>query len=171
MTGIIIALFCLVLQAEKTPIAQKRKLLDILPKRGQIAFDTFCSVLIKTGHREVANKLNPQLAHSGVTAVKPEDKSTTNTTHSKSSPGVKQTQPAYPVPVQVPVDHSKNIPQPSAFGATGTKAGSQPSTPNEDRYHRTVFGTQESRDETPYDDEAEELLDNFPKPRPGITIL
>jgi hypothetical protein len=145
-------------------------------------------------------KLNPQLARSGVTPIEPESKPGSNkTAPTKSSSGSqpaggklsssgsqpaggKLSNSAYPVPVQMPFEHNEtksspspasntemSLPQPPAFGACGGKAGSQPSTPNDE--HQPVFGTQESREETPFDPAEEELLENFPKPKPGILDL
>ncbi|XP_045162711.1 caspase-2-like isoform X2 [Mercenaria mercenaria] len=173
------------IHAEKTNIAKTRKLLDTLPRRGKLAFDTFCNTLIKTGQRHIAEKLNPNLKNSGVTPVAPVPSAGENKTagaKSSSGPpsaGNKQnsSKPVYPVPVQVPiVDNNPKsstlptsvtgagLPNPAfGTGATGTAAGSQPSTPNDESY-QPVFGRQKSKEVTSFTPADEQLLRLFPEP-------
>ncbi|KAL4221826.1 luteolysis [Mactra antiquata] len=61
------------IMAEKTNIAQNRKLLDTLPRRGPKAFDAFCLALVKTGQGFIAEKLDPNLSVPNATQASPEN--------------------------------------------------------------------------------------------------
>lgn len=154
--------------------------MDTVPKRGQHAFEIFCNALIKTGQRHIAEKLNPELRNSGVTAVPPEpvpdkDKTVDSKAISQQE-NTKQThsKPSYPVPCQVPINSDKktsgtpgNIKEPSLpdpFFPTGMTAGSQPS---DDEVCKPTLGRQESTPYPPSDKSDEELLKNFPNPKPS----
>lgn len=167
--------------AEKTEIARARKLLDTLPRRGQHAFDIFCNVLIKTNQRHIAERLNPELRNARVTAVPAEPVTSTNKTGVNNQPASsqragnkeKQNNAKYPQPVQLPFrnNNSKgsnisgsNLPNPVyPTGAFGTKAGSQPSTPNDEEI-RITTSRQESWEATRNVFLDKEVLENFPKP-------
>lgn len=54
-------------EAEKTPNGKVRKILDIVPKRGQHAFDKFYQALLVTNNTHVADLLKPELAGTQAT--------------------------------------------------------------------------------------------------------
>lgn len=138
--------------------------------------------MIKTGQRHIAEKLNPELRNSGVTVVQPEpvpgkdkavdSKASSQQVNTKHNPS----KPSYPVPCQVPINSDKktsgtpgNTKQqslPNPYFPTGTTAGSQPSTPNDEGCKPTL-GRQESTRYSPSDESDEELLKNFPNSKPS----
>ena len=69
------------MKAEAGRESQVRKILDIIPRRGQKAFDFFHQILVDTEQQELANILKPELALQPQTKSKPEEE----TLYSKSS--------------------------------------------------------------------------------------
>ena len=55
-------------EAETTPVAKVRKLLDILPRRGPHAFNNFTMALLKMGEFEILAQLDPEMAASSLSA-------------------------------------------------------------------------------------------------------
>jgi hypothetical protein len=49
------------MKAEAGRESQVRKILDIIPRRGQKAFDFFHQILVDTEQQELANILKPEL--------------------------------------------------------------------------------------------------------------
>ena len=70
------------MKAEAGRESQVRKILDIIPRRGQKAFDFFHQILVDTEQQELANILKPELALQPQTKKSRPDE---ETLYSKSS--------------------------------------------------------------------------------------
>lgn len=153
-----------IMEAQQTPVARVRKLLDILPRRGPTAFNSFCTVLLELKEFDVLKRLDPQLAASGQSQVQPStegaataNKSTTSKDESrKPRQGSSTPKPAVgggpkSVPRQVPVPIPNKAVQPSSERQPEQKKAE----PKIDRQ----FSREVQRTEQPSEEAYNDLID------------